>query len=261
MSGPVIQVEELGKTYSSGPLEVVALRDVSFSVRRGDFVAVMGSSGSGKTTLMNLLGCLDVPTRGRYLLDGIDVRTLSEDELADVRNRKIGFVFQGFNLIPRTRAIDNVELPLAYAGLGRSERRERAIRALSAVGLENRMEHVPATLSGGQQQRVALARAIVTNPSIVLADEPTGNLDSRSSADVLRVFARLNAQNRTIVLITHEEHVAAVAKRIVGIADGRIVRDTRLSGVRGISPGMRELLDLPSRGARGDPAPPRGSAA
>jgi putative ABC transport system ATP-binding protein len=246
MSGrPVIEVDGLSKTYSTGPIDVLALRNVSLRVVRGDMVAIMGSSGSGKTTLMNLLGCLDVPTEGRYLLDGIDVGTLSEDELADVRNRKIGFVFQSFNLVPRTRAIDNVELPLAYAGLGRGERRRRAERALRTVGLDERMDHLPSALSGGQQQRVAVARAIVTNPSIVLADEPTGNLDSRSSADVLRVFAQLNVQNRTVILITHEEYVAAIAKRVIRITDGEVVEDTRQAEVGELSPAVRELLELP----------------
>jgi putative ABC transport system ATP-binding protein len=248
---PVIEIEGLSKTYSTGPVDVLALRNVSLQVMRGDLVAIMGSSGSGKTTLMNLLGCLDVPTEGRYLLDGIDVGTLSEDELADVRNRKIGFVFQSFNLVPRTRALDNVELPLTYAGLGRSDRRRRAERALRTVDLVDRMDHLPSALSGGQQQRVAVARAIVTNPSIVLADEPTGNLDSRSSADVLRVFAQLNVQNRTVILITHEEHVAAIAKRVIRIADGEIVEDTRHAEVHELSPAVRELLELPQQ-----PRPP-----
>jgi putative ABC transport system ATP-binding protein len=239
---PVIAVDGLGKTYRTGAIDVRALRDVTLEIDRGDLVAIMGSSGSGKTTLMNLLGCLDVPTEGRYMLDGIDVGTLTEDDLADVRNRKIGFVFQSFNLVPRTRALDNVELPLAYAGVGRAERRRRAVRALRMVGLAHRAEHVPSELSGGQQQRVAVARAIVTNPSIVLADEPTGNLDSHSGAEVLRVFAQLNAQDRTVILITHEEHVAAVAKRVIRIADGEIVEDRRSAPVSGLSPALRELL-------------------
>jgi putative ABC transport system ATP-binding protein len=239
---PVIATEGLGKTYRAGTIDVRALRNATLSVDRGDLVAIMGSSGSGKTTLMNLLGCLDVPTEGRYLLDGIDVSTLEDDELADVRNRKIGFVFQSFNLVARTRAVDNVELPLSYAGVRRTERRRRAARALRVVGLADRGEHLPSELSGGQQQRVAIARAIVTNPSIVLADEPTGNLDSHSSDEVLRVFAQLNAQNRTVILITHEEHVAAVAKRVIRIADGEVVEDRRVAPVTGLSPALRELL-------------------
>jgi putative ABC transport system ATP-binding protein len=239
---PVIAVDGLGKTYRSGAIDVRALHHVTLRVDRGDLLAIMGSSGSGKTTLMNLLGCLDTPTEGRYLLDGIDVGTLTDDDLADVRNRKIGFVFQSFNLVPRTRALDNVELPLAYAGVGRAERRRRALRALRMVGLGHRAAHVPSELSGGQQQRVAVARAIVTNPSIVLADEPTGNLDSHSSEEVLRVFAHLNAQDRTVILITHEEYVAAIAKRVVRIADGEVVEDRRTAPVTGLSPALRELL-------------------
>jgi putative ABC transport system ATP-binding protein len=187
----------------------------------------MGSSGSGKSTLMNIMGALDAPTRGRYLLDGVDVRLLDDGQLAQVRNRKIGFVFQSFNLIPRTSALRNVELPLAYAGVRGKERRERALAALAAVGLSKRVDHLPNELSGGQQQRVAVARAIVTNPSLVLADEPTGNLDSASGAEVLAVFDRLHAEGRTIVVITHESEVAAHARRIVRLRDGEVVSDER----------------------------------
>jgi putative ABC transport system ATP-binding protein len=223
---PVIQVQDVERVYRiTDDLAVPALDGVSLRIERGEFVAIMGSSGSGKTTLMNILGCLDAPTAGRYLLDGVDVRDIAEDDLADLRNRKIGFVFQSFNLVPRTSAVANVELPLAYAGLGRAERRRRAAAALEAVGMSDRMDHLPSELSGGQQQRAAIARAVVTNPAIVLADEPTGNLDSHSTADILAIFRRLNAEGRTIVLITHEADVAACARRIVRLADGRVVSD------------------------------------
>jgi putative ABC transport system ATP-binding protein len=228
---PVIEVHEVGKTYRLGEIEVHALHNVSLRIERGDFVAIMGSSGSGKSTLMNLLGCLDIPTDGRYLIDGVDARTLDEDDLADLRNRKIGFVFQSFNLVPRTSAIANVELPLAYAGLSRPERHRRAAAALGAMGMANRLHHLPSELSGGQQQRVAVARAIVTNPSLILADEPTGNLDSHSTEDVLRIFARLNDEGRTVVLITHEPDVAEQAKRVIRLSDGEIVEDRRTRGV------------------------------
>lgn len=235
MSSPrrtVIDVQAVTKLFQLGDVRVRALRGVTLRIERGDFVAIMGSSGSGKSTLMNILGCLDVPSGGSYLLDGVNVREFAEDELADVRNSKIGFVFQSFNLVPRTRALTNVELPLAYAGVGRSERRARAVRALESMGMGHRLEHLPSELSGGQQQRVAVARAIVTNPSLILADEPTGNLDSRSSEDVLRIFARLNREGRTVVLITHEPDVAAQAKRIVRLRDGRIVEDRRTRDAR-----------------------------
>ncbi len=223
----VIDVNALTKVFSVGDIRVRALRGVTLCIRAGDFVAIMGSSGSGKSTLMNILGCLDAPSSGRYRLDGIDVRDHSEDELADLRNGRIGFVFQSYNLIPRTRALANVELPLAYAGLPRAERRRRAERALAAMGMSDRHEHLPSELSGGQQQRVAVARAIVTNPSLILADEPTGNLDSRSTADVLGIFARLHDEGRTIVLITHERDVAAQAQRVITLSDGKIVHDSQ----------------------------------
>jgi putative ABC transport system ATP-binding protein len=244
---PVIELEGVSKTYATGEIDVRALHRVSIQIERGDFVAIMGSSGSGKTTLMNIVGCLDAPTRGRYLLDGIDVGELGEDDLSDVRNRKIGFVFQSYNLVPRTSALANVELPLLYAGLSRTARRERAEGALRSVGLANRMSNMPTALSGGQQQRVAIARAIVTNPAIVLADEPTGNLDSRSTREVLRIFARLNLAGRTVVLITHEPDVAALAKRVVRLADGEVVDDARASESDRLSPAMRELLQLRSQ--------------
>jgi putative ABC transport system ATP-binding protein len=223
---PVIEIEDVERIYRLGEdVEVRALAGVSLCIARGEFVAIMGSSGSGKSTLMHILGCLDAPTAGRYLLDGVDVRDIPEDDLADLRNRKIGFVFQSFNLVARTTALANVELPLAYAGLGRRERRSRAVAALAAVGMEDRLHHLPSELSGGQQQRTAVARAIVTDPAIVLADEPTGNLDSHSTAEILAVFSRLNAEGRTIILITHEADVAARARRVVRLSDGRVLSD------------------------------------
>jgi putative ABC transport system ATP-binding protein len=225
MTDPVIAVEDVERVYDTGADVVHALDGVSLTIEAGEHVAIMGSSGSGKSTLMNILGCLDAPTGGRYLLDGIDVRDIDEDGLSDLRNRKIGFVFQAFNLVPRTSALANVELPLAYAGIGRAERRRRAERALDLVGMGARVHHLPSELSGGQQQRVAVARAIVTNPSLILADEPTGNLDSRSTADVLAVFEALNDEGRTVVLITHEDEVAARALRVVRLADGRVISD------------------------------------
>ena len=225
---PVIEIEDVERVYRLGEdVEVRALAGVSLRIARGEFVAIMGSSGSGKSTLMHILGCLDAPTAGRYLLDGVDVRDIPEDDLADLRNRKIGFVFQSFNLVARTTALANVELPLAYAGLGRRERRSRAVAALAAVGMEDRLHHLPSELSGGQQQRAAVARAIVTDPAIVLADEPTGNLDSHSTEEILAIFSRLNAEGRTVILITHEGDVAARARRVVRLSDGRVLSDER----------------------------------
>ncbi len=233
---PVIQVHDVTKTYDLGQIKVHALRNISLRIERGDFVAIMGSSGSGKSTLMNILGCLDIPTSGRYEIDGTDVRLMDEDDLSDLRNRKLGFVFQSFNLVPRTSAIANVELPLAYAGLSHAERRRRATNALSAMGMANRLHHQPSELSGGQQQRVAVARAIVTNPALILADEPTGNLDSHSTEDVLAIFARLNEEGRTVVLITHEPDVSDQAKRVIRLSDGEIIEDSRTLGVHDAPP-------------------------
>jgi putative ABC transport system ATP-binding protein len=228
MPGPVIDVRDVRKTYEIGDIAVHALRGVSLSVERGEYVAIMGHSGSGKSTLMNILGCLDAPTSGAYLLNGFDVREVDEDTLSDVRNRFIGFVFQSFNLIPRTRALANVELPLSYAGVQRTVRRDRALAALDAVGLGGRVNHVPSELSGGQQQRVAIARALVTDPALILADEPTGNLDTTSGEEVLGLFERLSHEGRTIVLITHEDEVAAHAERVIRLRDGAIIADERL---------------------------------
>ncbi|QRP45509.1 ABC transporter ATP-binding protein [Amycolatopsis sp. FDAARGOS 1241] len=222
---PVIAVSGLRKTYGAGETAVHALRGVDLVVRPGEYVAIMGASGSGKSTLLNMLGCLDVPSSGKYLLDGFSVADLNERQLALLRNRKIGFIFQSFNLVPRTSALSNVELPLVYSGLRRSARRKRALAALAMVGLTERAKHLPSELSGGQQQRVAVARALVTGPALLLADEPTGNLDRASTDDVLGVFDRLNAQGRTIVVITHEDEVAEHAHRVVRVSDGRIVSD------------------------------------
>jgi putative ABC transport system ATP-binding protein len=225
MNHAVLDVRDVRKTYGVGETAVHALRGVSMTIDRGDYVAIMGSSGSGKSTLMNILGCLDVPSSGRYRLDGVDVSRLSDRQLALVRNRRIGFVFQSFNLIPRMTALSNVELPLAYAGLKAADRRRRARQALDLVGLGDRAGHEPNQLSGGQQQRAAVARALVTAPALVLADEPTGNLDTQSTADVLSVLDRLNRSGRTIVLITHEPDVAAHARRLIRLVDGAIVED------------------------------------
>ena len=219
---PVIEVDEVRKTYSNGSLEVEALRGVSFGIQSGEYVAVMGPSGSGKSTLMHILGCLDVPTSGSFWLAGEDVSTMSEDELAHVRNRRIGFVFQQFNLLASLSAWRNVELPLIYAGIDRSARKERALAALDRVGLGDRIEHRPGELSGGQQQRVAVARALVTDPDLILADEPTGNLDSVSARDVLDLLEELHRSGRTIVLITHDADVATEAERVMRIRDGEI---------------------------------------
>ncbi|MER6810893.1 ABC transporter ATP-binding protein [Spirillospora sp. NPDC000708] len=233
---PVLSIRDVGKVYGEGDTAVHALRGVTLTVEPGDYVAIMGASGSGKSTLMNIIGCLDVPTAGRYLLDGIDVGSLDERRLAILRNRRIGFIFQSFNLIPRMTAQANVELPLAYGGVKGPERRRRALAALREVGLADRTRHEPNELSGGQQQRVAVARALVTSPTLLLADEPTGALDSGSTADVLAVFDRLSLARRTIVVITHEDDVAAHAKRVVRLVDGRVVDDVRRAPVAGPPP-------------------------
>ncbi|WP_088319435.1 ABC transporter ATP-binding protein [Kineosporia sp. R_H_3] len=227
MPRPVLDLRGVTKVFGAGDTAVHALGGVDLVVDRGEYVAVMGASGSGKSTLMNIVGCLDVPTRGRYLLDGVDTRRLDEGRQAMVRNRKIGFVFQSFNLVPRTSAQSNVELPLAYAGVRLAQRRERAAAALARVGLADRGHHLPSELSGGQQQRVAIARALVTEPVLLLADEPTGALDSRSTREVLDLFDDVSAGGRTILVITHEEEVAERAHRVVRFRDGHIVSDER----------------------------------
>jgi putative ABC transport system ATP-binding protein len=219
--------QNLTKVYFLGDNELRALDDVDLTIEEGEFVAIMGASGSGKSTLMNILGCLDRPTSGRYFLDGREISRLSRGELADVRNETLGFVFQSFNLLARTSAVENVELPLVYAGLGRRERRERAREALERVGLGQRLDHHPSQLSGGQQQRVAIARAIVNRPRLVFADEPTGNLDTKTSVDVMRLFQELWSGGLTIAYVTHEPDVARYASRVVTVRDGRIVSDTR----------------------------------
>jgi putative ABC transport system ATP-binding protein len=228
-STPVIETSGLVKTYASGTNEIRALRGINLTVGRGEFIAVMGPSGSGKSTLMNILGCLDAPTVGTYTLDGVRVDGLDRNGLADIRNRKIGFVFQGFNLLARTSALENVELPLLYDRSGRAlDTRRRAAEALEQVGLADRAGHLPNELSGGQQQRVAIARALVTQPALLLADEPTGNLDTRTSVEVLALFQELNDQGITIVMVTHEQDISQYARRIVGLRDGRVVRDLLL---------------------------------
>jgi putative ABC transport system ATP-binding protein len=224
---PTIRVENLHKVYHLGEVQVHALRGISLSIYPGEMAAIMGASGSGKSTFMNLIGCLDRPTRGQYLLEGQDVSQLTKQELARIRNRKIGFVFQGFNLLARTSAVENVELPLIYSGMPHQQRLERAREALRAVGLAGREDHHPSQLSGGQQQRVAIARALVNDPAIILADEPTGNLDSRTSVEIIEIFQRLNAErNITILLVTHEGDIARFAKRVVLFRDGKVRRDT-----------------------------------
>lgn len=221
----IIRLEHISKIYHPGENEIRALSDVSLTIHKGEFVAIVGQSGSGKSTLMNLLGCLDTPTDGAYILEGSDVSTLSDQQLSAIRNRQIGFIFQGFNLIPSLTALENVELPLIYRGVGREERRRAARESLERVGLSNRMRHRPAEMSGGQQQRVAIARAIAAHPPILLADEPTGNLDSASGADVMEILRSLNRDGHTVILITHDSGIAATIDRVVHIQDGQIISD------------------------------------
>lgn len=239
---PVIELDHLHKTYTMGDVEVHALRGVSLTIREGEFVAIMGASGSGKSTMMNIIGCLDRPTRGTYTLDGQDVSELSKDERADIRSQKIGFVFQGFNLLSRTSAIENVELPMLYASIDASERQRRATEALTSVGLVGREQNHPNQLSGGQQQRVAIARSLVNQPALILADEPTGNLDSRTSVEVMEIFQRLNRERGiTLVLVTHEPDIAEYAQRVIVFKDGRIKKDYQIENQRDASEELRNL--------------------
>ena len=241
----VIELEDIHKIYQTGDVEVHAVRGVSLRIEPGEFVAIMGASGSGKSTLMNLIGCLDRPTRGRYLLDGTDVSKLERDELAENRNQKIGFVFQGFNLLSRTSALENVELPLLYAHQRRSgpEQREAALRSLETVGLTGRADHHPNQLSGGQQQRVAIARALVNRPALLLADEPTGNLDTQTSIEIMGVFQKLNDQGITLVMVTHELDIARYTRRMIVMRDGRVLTDAPVTGRLQAQEELRHLLE------------------
>lgn len=239
---PVIQLDHIHKTYTMGDVDVLALRGVTLTIKEGEFVAIMGASGSGKSTMMNIIGCLDRPTRGTYILDGQDVSELSKDERADIRCQKIGFIFQGFNLLSRTSALENVELPMLYAGVPTAQRDERAMEALAAVGLAGREQNHPNQLSGGQQQRVAVARSLVNNPALILADEPTGNLDSRTSIEVMEIFQRLNRERGiTLVLVTHEPDIAQYAQRVVVFKDGRIKKDYQIEEQRDAAEALRKL--------------------
>ena len=239
---PVIQLDHIHKTYTMGDVEVHALRGVSLTINEGEFVAIMGASGSGKSTTMNILGCLDRPTRGTYILDGEDVSQMSKDERADIRCKKIGFVFQGFNLLSRTSALENVELPMLYLGVDAATRHERAIEALNAVGLQGREQNHPNQLSGGQQQRVAVARSLVNQPALILADEPTGNLDSRTSVEVMEIFQRLNRERGiTLVLVTHEPDIAEYAHRVVVFKDGKIKSDREIEKPRNAAEELKHL--------------------
>jgi putative ABC transport system ATP-binding protein len=239
---PVIQLDHIHKTYTMGDVEVHALRGISLTIREGEFVAIMGASGSGKSTAMNIIGCLDRPTRGTFALDGQDVSEMSKDERADIRCEKIGFVFQGFNLLSRTSAIENVELPMLYAGVATAQRNQRALEALASVGLAGREQNHPNQLSGGQQQRVAVARALVNNPALILADEPTGNLDSRTSVEVMEIFQRLNRERGiTLIIVTHEPDIAQYAQRVVVFKDGRIQKDYQIDEPRDAAEELRNL--------------------
>lgn len=231
MSQPVIQLQDFRKTYRSGEVEVHAVKGVNLTVHPGEFIAIMGASGSGKSTMMNTIGCLDRPTAGKYLLDGVAIGDLNRNQLADLRNKKLGFVFQGFNLLARTTALENVELPMFYArpGVSGREQRRRAVAALELVGLGDRIDHTPSQLSGGQQQRVAIARALVNSPKVLLADEPTGNLDSRTSIEIMGIFQKLNDQGMTVVMVTHELDIAQYCRRVVVMRDGQIRSDEQVT--------------------------------
>lgn len=243
---PLIQMVGIHKTYFMDGVDVRALRGVDFTLHKGEFAAIMGASGSGKSTLMNLLGCLDKPTKGSYTINGQDVSRFSRDELATVRNKQIGFVFQGFNLLPRTSALENVELPMVYAGIPSEERRRRAHGALADVGLKGREHHFSSQLSGGQQQRVAIARSLVNKPSVILADEPTGNLDSRSSLEIMSIFQDLNTQGITVILITHEPEISLYSKRIVRLRDGYIISDSQVDSSLNAKEEIAKLPPVPA---------------
>ncbi|MEY3678804.1 MAG: hypothetical protein RI924_945 [Bacteroidota bacterium] len=241
MAQPLISITDIGRKYVIGAETIHALKSVSLSINKGEFVALMGPSGSGKSTLMNMLGCLDTPTKGEYILNGINVSEMSDNELATVRNQEIGFVFQTFNLLPRSSALDNVALPLVYAGVKKEDRDKRALKALENVGLGNRVDHKPNELSGGQRQRVAVARALINDPSIILADEPTGNLDSKTSVEIMSLLEEIHAKGNTIILVTHEEDIAQHAHRIVRMRDGLIESDLPNKKIKSVSARLKEL--------------------
>lgn len=242
MKQPILKVDNLRRVFRVGSEEVHALKGVTFDIKEGEFVSIMGSSGSGKSTLLNILGCLDTPTSGDYLIDGISVRERSKNELADIRNRKIGFVFQSYNLLARTSALENVELPLIYnSSIGTRERSERAHHALEMVGLKDRMDHTPNQLSGGQQQRVAIARAIVNDPVIILADEATGNLDTKTSYEIMNLFQELNSKGKTIAFVTHESDIAAFTSRVIMLRDGRILKDN-INKMRSVAQALEDII-------------------
>lgn len=240
---PLIIINDIGRKYVIGAETIHALKSVSLNIEKGEFVALMGPSGSGKSTLMNILGCLDTPTKGDYILNGIQVSQMTDNELAEVRNKEIGFVFQTFNLLPRSSSLENVALPLVYAGIGRAQREDRARKALENVGLGNRVEHKPNELSGGQRQRVAVARALINNPSIILADEPTGNLDTKTSVEIMGLLEEIHSKGNTIILVTHEEDIAQHAHRIVRMRDGLIENDYANENIKTVSSKLTDMKD------------------